>query len=729
MERENINQPAIFLVAGIIKGEAMKYFYYLILLFITISISKAQNDDPYWEYLCSPTGGSIHSHIVDSTGNIYINYQNGLSFSTNQGKYWRDVKYDKYINDMEISKDNKLYIFSSDNSQNGIDCSTDNGNSWHTVTEFGKFEQIGYLKGFAFDKNDRLYIVTGWDDVYISVKYSDDYGISWDSCNTENIIQHYKQLESFGIRKVQIVQDTILTIGGFWYEDNDRGGMICKYDKSNDQFELINTPQSVTNWHFLSENEFFVGTYDNLLYTTDGGATWETIFDKSTYHIFSISDNEYYISNRYDGIHHTTDKGKSWTALNNGLEEAAITQVSMTKDNILIATGYNGFYYSSDKGNSWIESNEGYTSNNIRGMSFDKQGNLYAVDYYHFLKSTDNGETWAKHYFYPERFTCILVTKDNTIIIGSYSSKYNMQISRDGGETWKETEEYTKVKECITQISTGRIFAGGYSLHYSDDDGETWNRPSGSGACYSLAENNEGHVFISGYSGRICRSTDGGTTFEEVQESQITDNPDSGHIIFCKDEPIGLKFKSYYRSSNNGKTWYKPETYVQGACIAMDSLGCIYAIGGALTQSTDGFLTLVPMNKEGLFHDRFNDIEISPDGHIYLAAEYGGLYRSRERYNSVEANSAIEHKVILDSPIPNPTNSETRISFTLPQASKVQLRICDVLGNTVSILSDRYCSEGTHTEIVNTEALPSGIYFLNLYAGGEIITKQMLVMR
>ena len=84
---------------------------------------------------------------------------------------------------------------------------------------------------------------------------------------------------------------------------------------------------------------------------------------------------------------------------------------------------------------------------------------------------------------------------------------------------------------------------------------------------------------------------------------------------------------------------------------------------------------------------------------------------------------------MLDVPTPNPTTNVTRISFTLPYPSKVQLRICDVLGNTISTLSNKYYQEGKHTELYNFDYILSGAYYLSLSACGEVITKQMQILR
>jgi photosystem II stability/assembly factor-like uncharacterized protein len=704
----------------------MKYIYWLFVFIMVNSFVIAQEDEPFWEYLYGPTTGIIEEHIIDSDDNIYISSNNGVCISTNQGKNWQNILYGKHVYDIEITNYNDIFVLTLVPT-NDIFYSTNKGHEWISLPHIWN-DDIVPLK-IVLDSNNRIYLLT-FKTKDCLILYSDDIGKTWDTLECDF---NKQGLEDWSLRDIQINSFGQLVLSGFNNLDTKTEYYICIYDFKLDEWKRIdiNNNSYLRCIYFVTKEEFFVATSENLLYTTDSGNNWEIIIDQYTYDIFPITEDEYYICNYYDAIRHTTDRGKTWTKLNNGLENGYFYQVSELNDGTLITTGYPGFFYSTDKGESWYESNEGFTACNVRGMSFDKEGNIYATAF-DFFKSTDSGKSWTMQDMNGQRYSCVLATKDNTVIIGSYWSEGNMKISRDGGETWKETENWTASKQYITQISTGRIFAGGYSLHYSDDDGETWIESTAAiGSNYSLAENNEGHLLLAGTSGRIYKSTDQGITFEEIQGSQtMQQHPtESGEMMFVKDNNYGIKLFRDYRTTDNGNTWKKEENPVHGTVIARDSIGNFYVCGGIPRISTDSCKTWKIMNDEGLFHGVYNDIEISPDGHIYLAAEYGGIYRSRERYVSVDENSINSTKLALSPPIPNPTTGETKISFQLPESGEVNIKVSDVLGNIIINRSNKYYSQGRHTETFNFEGLPSGVYLISLSAFGEVITEKVEVVK
>lgn len=60
---------------------------------------------------------------------------------------------------------------------------------------------------------------------------------------------------------------------------------------------------------------------------------------------------------------------------------------------------------------------------------------------------------------------------------------------------------------------------------------------------------------------------------------------------------------------------------------------------------------------------------------------------------------------------PNPFNPITKMSYSIPTASRVQLSIVNVIGQTVSVLRDEEHEAGTYDALWNGTGYPSGIYY------------------
>ena len=76
---------------------------------------------------------------------------------------------------------------------------------------------------------------------------------------------------------------------------------------------------------------------------------------------------------------------------------------------------------------------------------------------------------------------------------------------------------------------------------------------------------------------------------------------------------------------------------------------------------------------------------------------------------------------------PNPALNQTTIKFQLQDNSSVSLRIYNSLGqiNTETNLGSK--GFGTHEEIINTQNLYSGIYFVDLQIGNDHYRQPLMV--
>ncbi len=78
---------------------------------------------------------------------------------------------------------------------------------------------------------------------------------------------------------------------------------------------------------------------------------------------------------------------------------------------------------------------------------------------------------------------------------------------------------------------------------------------------------------------------------------------------------------------------------------------------------------------------------------------------------------------------PNPFYSTTDISYTLSQSTHVNLKVFNMLGQTVTTLVDQEMSAGTHETSWDAHNLSSGIYFFKITIENNSITKKALVAR
>jgi hypothetical protein len=102
-----------------------------------------------------------------------------------------------------------------------------------------------------------------------------------------------------------------------------------------------------------------------------------------------------------------------------------------------------------------------------------------------------------------------------------------------------------------------------------------------------------------------------------------------------------------------------------------------------------------------------------------------------------EAN-ILPTELALQQNYPNPFNPATKISFDLPQDSKVSLVVYDLLGREVTMLvNNEFKVAGKYTYDFNATSLSSGVYFYRLVVSSsnpletvsKMITKRMMLVK
>lgn len=84
---------------------------------------------------------------------------------------------------------------------------------------------------------------------------------------------------------------------------------------------------------------------------------------------------------------------------------------------------------------------------------------------------------------------------------------------------------------------------------------------------------------------------------------------------------------------------------------------------------------------------------------------------------------------VLHPSFPNPFNSATRLSFELPENSRVTIRVFDVGGQQVSVVENGDFKMGVNSTVWNANNLPPGVYLIRMDAGGQKAMQKVVLVK
>jgi mannose/cellobiose epimerase-like protein (N-acyl-D-glucosamine 2-epimerase family) len=137
--------------------------------------------------------------------------------------------------------------------------------------------------------------------------------------------------------------------------------------------------------------------------------------------------------------------------------------------------------------------------------------------------------------------------------------------------------------------------------------------------------------------------------------------------------------------------------------------------------------------KDGISYSDFN----AEERLLNLPSGTGGEFKvTYELTNPVYARGekAAQPEFQLFQNYPNPFNPVTTISFSIPVRSKVSLRVYDILGKEVAILTDEEKNPGNYNVAFNGNKLASGVYIYRLesysgQSGTSVQSKKLILLK
>jgi hypothetical protein len=96
---------------------------------------------------------------------------------------------------------------------------------------------------------------------------------------------------------------------------------------------------------------------------------------------------------------------------------------------------------------------------------------------------------------------------------------------------------------------------------------------------------------------------------------------------------------------------------------------------------------------------------------------------------SVQTIPGVARVYSLEQNYPNPFNPSTKINFSIPVQSNVELTVFNILGQKVATLVNESLKAGNHSVTFDASKIASGMYFYRIEAGQFASTKKMLLMK
>ncbi|MFH1011176.1 MAG: C25 family cysteine peptidase [bacterium] len=145
----------------------------------------------------------------------------------------------------------------------------------------------------------------------------------------------------------------------------------------------------------------------------------------------------------------------------------------------------------------------------------------------------------------------------------------------------------------------------------------------------------------------------------------------------------------------------------------------VETLGELWRQTEEEFIQQYGISGESYRHTAFTCLLLGDPG-----------LRLPERVSAVSSDiPTIPADMCLEGNYPNPFNSATTITFRLSHATKISLKIYDVLGREVATLYDGFHAAGSHTVSWDATGAPSGLYFCRMEAPGFAQTRKMLLIK
>lgn len=360
-----------------------------------------------------------------------------------------------------------------------------------------------------------------------------------------------------------------------------------------------------------------------------------------------------------------------------------------------IVAGQGGIWRSTNGGVNWLQVLSGQ---NLNALSFPDNNIGYSVgDSGKIYKTVDSGLNWfLQNSSISQNLNGVAFVDISTGWTVGDAGKILRTLN--GGGSWQTQTAQFQLKYngvFMLNANTGYIY-GSVSEEawlYTGNAGMNWfytlNAPGNTIQGGSSIPAIQSNVISVGSAGRIRKSTNNGLSW-----SSLSSNTSAKLNCIQFTDPstafIAGDFGTILKSTNIGSTWV---TQTSSVSADLYSISCINSSTGWAVGNNGTVIRIgIPVGINNIGND--------------LPSQFK-LYQN----------------------YPNPFNPETKVTFSVPQASNVDLSIYNILGEKIITLVKGIINAGDHIIYWNAEAIVSGVYFCKLTDAQKIISIKMLLIK
>jgi photosystem II stability/assembly factor-like uncharacterized protein len=410
-----------------------------------------------------------------------------------------------------------------------------------------------------------------------------------------------------------------------------------------------------------------------------------------------------------------------WQLKNSGLPQGnnLAFAIDAVDQNNAVVGGRTGIYKTTDAGNNWTQ----ISSDEMFDIAMVNSNLIYAALGRKIIKTTDGGATWAVIFQQESNvgsLNYIKVSGDEIVAMADYSSTVpdspaQFYKSTDSGATWSQGNQ-SCLLNCFSADLWRRIDFASFNLGLF---------------IYS----------INGQQAHLTRTTDTGASWTDVAINAATMD-----IVKMYDQSYGIlkggtsEAKYVYVTKDGGLTWKaNPVSLGWGQALAFvknkpaeiflsnneHSLFYSADSGKTWSEQSHGSSTTI---RDIVFVDENCGWMVNYNGEVYWTNNKGNAVVSAEKENKLPTQYSLEQNY------PNPFNPTTKISFALPEAGRVAIKIYDMLGREINTLVNSEMSAGAHSvnwngENALREKVATGVYLYSIITNKFTQTKKMVLLK